>query len=398
MKYSVLLPTKDRLEYLRYAIQSVLKQDYANWEIIVSDNCSEDDIQGYITSLNEPRIKYYRTSTFISVTDNWNNALEKSTGDYIIMLGDDDCLLQGYFTTCSSLLNNYGFPEMLYTGSYLYVYPNVIPEVPEGYLETWENASFLSNKQSPYFISPSQRIELVRKTMDFNVMFNFNVQFSLISRQLVDRLKKYGSFYQSPYPDYYATTAAMLKADTVLAVPSRLVAVGMSPKSFGYYYFNNKEKLGNEMLKNIPSDEISQKLKNIFMPGTNMNTSWLCAMETVKQNFSHEMHLRVNYMKYRFLQVLHTYKRFACNEEADFKDLLTMANSLRYWEMLVYFVPFLIACAIRFYPNNSKGKQWAIKMRYAFSHPSHGVPTRFQTKYDNLQDVFEKLTDPHPKT
>ena len=44
MKFSVLLPTRNRLEYLRYAVETVRRQDYADWEIIVSDNCSEDDI------------------------------------------------------------------------------------------------------------------------------------------------------------------------------------------------------------------------------------------------------------------------------------------------------------------------------------------------------------------
>ena len=80
MKFSVLLPTRNRLEYLRYAIETVLRQDYQNWEVIVSDNCSEDDIAGYVASLNDPRICYVRTDTFVPVTDNWNNALRLSTG------------------------------------------------------------------------------------------------------------------------------------------------------------------------------------------------------------------------------------------------------------------------------------------------------------------------------
>ena len=77
MKFSVLLPTRNRLELLKYAIETVRRQDYDNWEIIISDNYSEEDIAGYIQSLKEPRIKYYRTDSFVPVTDNWNNALEK---------------------------------------------------------------------------------------------------------------------------------------------------------------------------------------------------------------------------------------------------------------------------------------------------------------------------------
>ena len=80
MKFSVLLPTRNRLDLLSYAIETVRRQDYSDWEIIVSDNSSEEDIAGYVRSLDDSRIKYYRTDQFVPVTDNWNNALAKSDG------------------------------------------------------------------------------------------------------------------------------------------------------------------------------------------------------------------------------------------------------------------------------------------------------------------------------
>jgi len=70
MKYSVLLPTRNRLKYLRYAVETVRRQDYDNWEIIISDNCSEEDIEGFAGSLQDPRVRHYRTESFIPVTDN----------------------------------------------------------------------------------------------------------------------------------------------------------------------------------------------------------------------------------------------------------------------------------------------------------------------------------------
>ena len=51
IKFSVLLPTKNRLELLKSAIWSVREQNYDNWEIIVADNCSQEDIKGYLDSL-----------------------------------------------------------------------------------------------------------------------------------------------------------------------------------------------------------------------------------------------------------------------------------------------------------------------------------------------------------
>src|SRR5207245_7033676 len=51
VRFSVLLPTRNRLEYLRLAIETVRRQDYQDWEIIVSDNDSEQDVEGWIAGL-----------------------------------------------------------------------------------------------------------------------------------------------------------------------------------------------------------------------------------------------------------------------------------------------------------------------------------------------------------
>lgn len=50
IKFSVLIPTRDRLDLLKEAIDSVRNQSYHNWELIVSDNCSDDDVEGYVRS------------------------------------------------------------------------------------------------------------------------------------------------------------------------------------------------------------------------------------------------------------------------------------------------------------------------------------------------------------
>jgi len=99
MKISVLLPTRDRLDLLRHAVASVTCLDDPDWEIVISDNCSSGDVEGYVASLHDKRIHYLRTPKLLSITENWNNALEHSTGEYVLMLGDDDALLSGYFTT-----------------------------------------------------------------------------------------------------------------------------------------------------------------------------------------------------------------------------------------------------------------------------------------------------------
>src|SRR6185436_12678649 len=111
----------------KYAVETVRRQNYANWEIIVSDNASEENIEGFIASLADSRIKYVRTEEFIPVTANWNNALAHATGDYIVMLGDDDGLLRDYFQSARRLIETFSYPELILTDALLYAYPGVVP-------------------------------------------------------------------------------------------------------------------------------------------------------------------------------------------------------------------------------------------------------------------------------
>lgn len=304
MKFSVLLPTRNRLELLRYAIESVRRQDDADWEIVVSDNASEEDIAGYVRSLGDPRIRYFRTGSFVPVTDNWNNALDKSTGDYVVMLGDDDCLMKGYFATLRRLIGERGAPDLVYHGAWLYAYPGVMPGFPDGFLQPYGYAGFLKDAKEPFWLERGVALKCVRDSMDFRVTFGFNMQFALVTRRLIDALRGKGPFFQSPYPDYYAMNAALLKAERILVCPQPLVTIGVSPKSFGYYYVNRAERSGVEFLNNAPDRESFRQLEQVVLPGTEMNNSWLLAMEALRVNYGSEYGLQVNYSRYRLLQIL----------------------------------------------------------------------------------------------
>ena len=84
-KISILLPTKNRAIYLKYAVTSLLQQSYKNFEVIVSDNNSSDSTINVVGKFNDGRIKYFNTGKDVNVDVNWNFAFSKSVGKYIIM-------------------------------------------------------------------------------------------------------------------------------------------------------------------------------------------------------------------------------------------------------------------------------------------------------------------------
>jgi len=405
MRFSVLLPTRNRLDLLTYAIETVRRQDYDDWEIVVSDNASEQDIAGYIRSLNEPRIKYVRTQAFIPVTENWNNALNNSSGDYIIMLGDDDCLLRGFFKTMHSLIEEFHYPESIYTNALLYAYPDVMQGYPEGFLQPYGYAPFFRNALKPFLLNRTEAYELARDAMHFRMSYTFNMQHSVLKRTFIDRLAKNGPFFQSPYPDFYATNVILLKAETLVVNPTPMVVVGISPKSFGYYYFNDQEKKGVDFLNNLPEAETTRRMEHIILPGLADKTSWLISMETIKLHYGSEFLLTVDYNRYRYLQILYVYGRFArASENNDPKlaqyriEFEELTSKLTLWEKIAY-LPILRIAAFgtRFVPISLRNKLIRPILIMIGKTPQLDQQ-KDDHSYKNILEVFEQI-DPqryHP--
>jgi len=89
---SICMPTYNYGRYIGEAIESVLQQDFDNYELIIVDDGSVDDtdeIVARFTSRNR-NIRYYKNAENIGMVNNWNLCLDKSSGRYIKYLFADD--------------------------------------------------------------------------------------------------------------------------------------------------------------------------------------------------------------------------------------------------------------------------------------------------------------------
>ena len=342
MKFSILLPTRNRLSLLKLAVETVRRQTYDNWEIIISDNDSTDPIKDWVDGLGDARIRYIRTEGFIPVTDNWNNAHSRATGDYVLMLGDDDGLLPGYFEKARALIEAYERPQVLYHGALLYAYPNVLPEHPQGYVS---RQVYLDDQSGqPYKLPVGRARDIAKNIMNFRMVLALNMQYSLMRRDFADSVSRNGKFYYSPYPDFYATTVYFAMADDILIVPEPMAVIGISPKSFGYFFFNSNQEQGAKFLNNLREDDIPATVRNIVLPGGYHNTCWLLAMEHAHINFPEAPELRPNYNRYRLVQTGYIYKGYYTGRQVstsklrEFNSHLTAAERVRFgWPMAAFF-------------------------------------------------------------
>jgi glycosyl transferase family 2 len=98
------IPTRNRSALLRGCVESVLAQTYPNIEILVSNNASTDDTSGMLRSLDDPRIREHVNPSDIGMMANLNKCLELATGEYFVLLADDNTLQPSFFETAASLL------------------------------------------------------------------------------------------------------------------------------------------------------------------------------------------------------------------------------------------------------------------------------------------------------
>lgn len=96
---SICIPTYNRVNYLKQALNSAVNQTYRNIEIIVCDNCSQDLTFDVVKSFTDPRIRYYRNISSIQPTSNWHKSIAYAKGEWVTLLGDDDLLDIHYVNT-----------------------------------------------------------------------------------------------------------------------------------------------------------------------------------------------------------------------------------------------------------------------------------------------------------
>ena len=326
MTISILLPTRNRLDYLKLAVQSVRRQDRGDWQLVISDNCSEEDIAGYLDGLGDARILYTRTERVVPVTENWNRALAHSSGEYVIMLGDDDALLGGYLTRMEELITSFHHPDVIYTKALLFTYPGVDPAHPQGFVMDHGCADFLDGASAPFVLAPATAHEVARAAMQFRLRYDFNAQFALFSRRLIDALRRFGDFYQSAFPDYYSMNAAFLHAQTIVVDPHPRVVIGVTPKSYGFYTVNDKENEGRSFLDAAPASAAI---------GTNINVGWLSAVTALESGPAAGFGLRVDHRRYRLVQAAYVYKRFRSGG-GTLEDVRAFERTLPLHERWVY--------------------------------------------------------------
>lgn len=106
---SVCMATYNGEKYIREQLLSILPQLYKGDEVIISDDHSTDNTLEIIKIFNDERIKVFSNTKGKGYSKNFENALEKSTGDIIFLSDQDDVWASTKVRDSLSFLESYDF-------------------------------------------------------------------------------------------------------------------------------------------------------------------------------------------------------------------------------------------------------------------------------------------------
>ena len=109
MKYSFVLPAY-KARFFKEALDSILSQTYKDFELIIVNDASPEDLGSIVKSYDDSRIRYYVNEQNIGGKDlvaQWNHCLEYAIGEYIILASDDDVYHVEYLEKMDKLVCQY---------------------------------------------------------------------------------------------------------------------------------------------------------------------------------------------------------------------------------------------------------------------------------------------------
>lgn len=174
--FSILIPAY-KSSYLRKCLDSVLYQTYKNYEIIIVDDDSPEDLKSIVDEYPTSQIKYFRNEKncgSVNVVDNWNKCLALAKGNFSICMGDDDMIPKNSLEEYAKMIEKYPYVDVFHARTVL-----------------------IDQNDSPYFITNTRReyesvFSLIRHRMNGELQFVGDFCYR------TERLRQKGGFVKFP--------------------------------------------------------------------------------------------------------------------------------------------------------------------------------------------------------
>lgn len=237
-KYSVIIPAKNGMPYLRYSVLSALASNFADLEVIVSLDGSGDESEDFLAGVADSRLRVVRPSLGLSMSEHWDFAQLQASGQWQIFLGQDDLLMNGFTDAFDNLTNaatEKGLDIVVARRAYIAWPP--LGDANLKALQYWESAE-LEIRDSESFVA---------KALLNSISYHAGPQMyttTLVSEKLISAIRsKHRSRLVLGHPQDAFLAAALLKEGKQFLFSGKPFSwVGSSIKSAGLAISSNNLK------------------------------------------------------------------------------------------------------------------------------------------------------------
>jgi glycosyltransferase involved in cell wall biosynthesis len=268
--FSVVIPTRNRAHLLRNAIQSVLWQDFDDYELIVSDNCSADNTAEVVREVGGSRARLVRPDRPLSMPDHWEFALDHARGRYVGYLCDDDAWAPDALRRVSQVLASSG-AQLVVLSSGLYYAPNWLDP------KLRNVASFPGYSGTVREHSSSETIRVLFNTCsvvnEVPRMLN-----SFCHRETMLRVRAAAGKIFVLCPDYSFAVNVLTEIPKWLYVDELLHVQGVFPEGIGSTSIYNRGDAGREYIREFKEEQLLRRvpLKSALVSNFITETLLIC--------------------------------------------------------------------------------------------------------------------------
>lgn len=227
---SIVVPTKNRYEYLKFLIQLISTFDTENIELVIQDNSDDNaPILHYLSNGKYSFVRYFYTKEPISVSLNSDLAILNSSGEYVCFIGDDDGVTR-YIVDCVQWMkdNNINILKSSYA---IFKWPSFIS--PKHYCVSGVvlNNDFSFNYHT---ISTKKSLLELLGTGLHDLSCMPKVYNGIVKRSVLDKIYLLcKTFFPGPSPDMANAVALAVNEDTYTYVDAPIVIGGQSSQTGG---------------------------------------------------------------------------------------------------------------------------------------------------------------------
>ena len=229
---SIIIPTKNREEYLLEVVKNILSIKDNRFELVLQDNSDTNNLLIKLTELNyfnDERLKYYYCDKALSFVDNFSKGISNSQGEYLIFIGDDDTVNPNIVNIAEWAFKN-KIDAITPSLPFVYFWPQT------GFddkIETGRLAISKYNGNVRYYNPQKELKKLLKDGAQNYLSYNLAKAYhGLVKASLFSKIKDITGYYIGGLsPDIYLSVGLSLLIEKVMVIDYPLTVSGICKKS-----------------------------------------------------------------------------------------------------------------------------------------------------------------------